>query len=55
MTLVTSISEADAGGVILRGYPLAEEAAAPVATVVQRLEGEADIILSESFAGDITV
>ena len=39
---------------ILRTYPLAEDATTPTPAVVQRLEGEADIILSESFAGDAT-
>jgi len=37
---------------ILSSYPLAEEAAPPPAQAMQRLEGEADIILSESFAGE---
>lgn len=39
---------------ILRIYPLAEETVAPAAAAVQRLEGEADIILSESFVGEAT-
>ncbi len=36
---------------ILRTYPLAEQSTPPVAAAAQRVEGDADIILSESFSG----